>query len=158
MAIKSTLTLRAITSENWTEALALTVFPAQQRFVAGYVPIAAIALAKAYVRLGGVEWAPRAIYAGETMVGMLALAFEPGSAEEYWLFHFFIDQRHQGRGYGASAAAAYIQWVRESHPACQALRLVVHPENTRAQRLYTRAGFQPTGERRWGEPVYRLAL
>jgi diamine N-acetyltransferase len=152
------VTLREVTAENWRETLELTVRPEQQRFAADHAPIAAIALAKAYIRPGGAHWTPYVIYAGATMVGFLALAYEPETADQFWLFHFFIDQRYQGRGYGKAALRCFVALVRREHPRCQALQLVVHPENIRAQRLYTTAGFHPTGAERWGEPVYQLAI
>ncbi len=150
--------LRPVTEENWRATLHLAVHPDQQRFTADFAPIAAIALAKAYIRPGGRTWVPYAIYADAEPVGLFELAYQPGSTDDYWLFHFFIDQRYQERGYGTAALAHLIALVKREHPRCQALQLVVHPENTRAQRLYTRAGFRATGAQRWGEPVYRLAL
>ncbi len=157
------ISLCEVTRENWRATLRLAVHPDQQRFVAGDdAPIAAIALAKAYVRAGGVRWAPYAIMAGEgeteEMVGFVALAYEPESADDYWVFHFFIDRRYQGRGYGAAALERLIELVRREHPRARMLQLVVHPENQPAQRPYTRAGFHATGAERWGEPVYQLAL
>ena len=152
------ITLRAVSSENWRETLQLTVRPEQQRFIADYAPIAAIALAKAYIRPGGLTWTPYAIYADATMVGFVALAYEADTADQYWIFHFFIDQRYQGRGYGRAALQALIELVRREHPQRQTLQLVVHPENTQARRLYTSAGFRPTGIERWGEPVYQLEM
>lgn len=152
------LALREVTQENWRAALRLTVHPDQQRFVAEYAPIVAIALAKAYVRLGGATWSPYVIYAGTTMVGFVELAYEPDTSDQYWVFHFFIDQRFQGRGYGTAALRRFIELVQHAHPSCQMLQLVVHPENLRAQHLYTAAGFHSTGTERWGEPVYQLAL
>lgn len=150
--------LHEVTQENWRETLKLTVRPEQQRFTADYAPIAAVALAKAYIRPGGAHWTPYAFYVGATMVGFLALAYEPETTDQYWLFHFFIDQRYQGRGYGKAALRCFVELVRREHPRCQTLQLVVHPENQRAQRLYTAAGFHPTGTERWGEPVYQLAI
>ncbi len=152
------VSLREVTRENWWETLRLAVQPEQQRFVAEHAPIAAIALAKAYVRPGGVTWAPYAIYAGATMVGFVELAFTPDSPDDYWIFHFFIDQRSQGRGYARAALRRLIELVKEQHPASRILQLVVHPENQRARQLYTSAGFRPTGTERWGETVYQLAL
>ena len=164
------VSLCPVTQVNWQKTLQLAVYPEQQEFVAGYAPIALLGLAKAYVRPGGVMWEPYAIYVGtaaghpaeavggQTMVGFLELAYEPGSADEYWLFHFFIDRRFQGRGYAKAALACLIEIVTREHPECQALQLVVHPQNTRAQRLYVGAGFRPTGGERWGEPAYRLDL
>lgn len=152
------MNIRAVTDANWRETLELAVRPEQQRFISGYTPIAAIALAKAYIRSGGMTWAPYAIYADALMVGFLALAYDPAATDHCWLFHFFIDQRHQGRGYGTAALQRLIEMVRREHSQRQALRLTVHPENLAAQRLYTAAGFQPTGGERWGEPVYQFEL
>ena len=92
------------------------------------------------------------------MVGMAALAAEPRQTDPGWLFHFFIDERFQGRGYGHAALAALISWVREHHPGCLSLQLTMHPENHVARHLYAGMGFMPTGDERGGEPVYRLAL
>jgi diamine N-acetyltransferase len=150
--------LREVTPANWQEALRLAVYPDQQRFIAEYTPIVAIALAKAYLRLGGAIWNPYAIYAGATMVGFVALAYESDTKDQYWIFHFFIDYRYQGCGYGRAALQRFIELVKREHPICELLQLVVHPENHRAQSLYTAAGFRPSGTERWGEPVYQLAV
>lgn len=152
------VSLREVTQENWRATLALGVHPDQQRFIAEYAPIAAIALAKAYIRPGGAVWEPYAIYAGSTVIGFVELAYTPGSRDDYWVFHFFIDQRYQGQGYGRAALARLIELVEERRPDCQTLQLVVHPENHRARQLYLRAGFRATGGMRWGEPVYQLAI
>jgi diamine N-acetyltransferase len=152
------LTLCEVTRENWRAALRLAVRPEQQRFIADYAPIAAIALAKAYVRPGGLVWTPYAFSAGDEMVGFAALAYEPGSVDNYWICHFFIDHDYQGQGYGGQALRLLIEFVRERHPNCRMLHLTVHPENVAAQRLYASGGFQPTGVERDGEPVYQLRL
>jgi diamine N-acetyltransferase len=152
------IAIRAVTDANWRGTLELSVWPEQQRFISDYSPIAALALAKAYIRPGGMAWAPYAIYAGGTMVGFFALAYEPDTTNHCWLFHFFIDQRYQGRGYGKAALQCLIELVRREHPRRRTLHLTVHAENIAAQRLYTAAGFQPTGTERWGEPVYQRAI
>jgi len=149
----TTIKLEEVNQDNWRAALQLTVRPDQQRFVADAVPVAAIGLAKAYIRPGGMVWLPYAVVADDDMVGFLMLAFPP-----CWMYHFFIDQRYQGRGYGSLALAAFIEMVRREHPTCKHIQLTVHPENLAAQRLYTRAGFVATGDILYGEPVYRLAL
>jgi len=154
----SEITMREVTRDNWQEALGLAVHPEQQRFIAGYVPIAAIALAKAYIRPGGLLWIPYAFYANAAMVGFTELAYEPGSAENYWLFHFFIDSHYQGQGYGKQALQTLLQFIKDHFVECRSIQLTVHPENERAIGLYTAAGFQPTGDERWGESVYKLLL
>ncbi len=70
------LSLREVTRENWRDTLKLTV-SAEQHFVANYEPIAAIVLAKAYIRPGGLVWTPYAFYAETDMIGLAALAYKP---------------------------------------------------------------------------------
>ncbi|HLJ36324.1 MAG TPA: GNAT family N-acetyltransferase [Ktedonobacteraceae bacterium] len=152
------LSFQEVTQANWRAALDLAVFPEQQRFIAEYVPVAAIALAKAYIRPGGLVWIPYVLYADREMVGFTELAYEPGSLDNYWIFHFFIDHHYQGQGYGKQAIRLLLQYIRDHHPQCQAIQLTVHPENDRAKRLYTGAGFQSTGATFGGEPVYRRTL
>ncbi|HLX58845.1 MAG TPA: GNAT family protein [Ktedonobacteraceae bacterium] len=152
------ITMREVTRENWQEALDLAVHPEQQHFVADYVPIAAIALAKAYIRPGGLTWLPYAFYADNTMVGFTELAYEPGSKENYWFFHFFIDSHYQEQGYGKQALQLLLQFIKEQFAECRTIQITVHPDNERAIRLYTAAGFQPTGKELWGELVYKLPL
>jgi diamine N-acetyltransferase len=152
------VTVHRVTRANWRDALRLTVRSDQQRFIAGYAPIAAIILSKAYVGAEGMRWEPFAFISEAAMVGLAALAAEPRHTNRRWLFHFFIDERFQGRGYGHAALTALISWVSEHYPGCQSLQLTVHPENHVAQRLYTGMGFTPTGDKHGGEPVYHLAL
>ena len=149
---------REVAEDNWRATLQLAVYPEQQRFIADYTPIAAIILAKAFIRPNGLVWAPYAIYADATLVGLVALASLPASPDRCWLHHFFIDRRYQGQGYGAAALASLVQLVQHLHPACREIRLTVHPENRRAQVLYMRAGFGPTGDEQGGEPVYLLPV
>jgi diamine N-acetyltransferase len=152
------VTVHEVTRANWRDALQLAVRPDQQRFVADYAPIAAILLSKAYVRALGMIWEPYAFVVDSEMVGLAALAAEPERADLRWIFHFFIDERFQGRGYGREALAAFISQVKVSQPVCRSLQLTVHPENHVAQRLYLGMRFTPTGAELDGEPVYYLAL
>lgn len=152
------ITLREITRENWREALQLTVQPDQQRFVADYAPIVLVGLAKAYVSQFGLTWLPYAIYANSEMIGFLELALDPGSTDEYWMYHFFIDQRYQGQGYGKKALAAFIELVERNYPECRCINLTVHPDNLPAQHLYTAAGFVHTRDEAFGEPLFRLHI
>jgi diamine N-acetyltransferase len=154
----TTIALRAVTADNWRATLGLAVHPEQQRFIADYVPIAAIALAKAFVRPGGLVWLPYAIYAGDEIVGLIELAYEPDSPARYWIYHFFIDRTQQGQGYGRAALQAFIQLVIEQHPHCRQINLTVHPENQRARSLYIGVGFRPTGLEQDDEPVYVLRV
>jgi RimJ/RimL family protein N-acetyltransferase len=152
------VTIHDVTRANWRATLALAVRSDQRQFVAAYTPIAAIILSKAYVGAEGMRWEPCAFSADGALVGMAALASEPERPALIWLYHFFIDERSQGQGYGREALAALISRVNRRQPPCQSLLLTAHPKNHVAQRLYTGMGFAPTGDEREGEPVYRLAL
>jgi diamine N-acetyltransferase len=154
-----TITLAQVNAENWENALQLSVHPDQLRFVAEYTPIVAIGLAKALIRPYQMIWLPYAIYAADQLVGFLELAYKPENEHQYWLFHFFIDQSQQGKGYGKQALEVLIQWVQENYPLCREIKLSVNPENVVAQQLYSRRGFEPTGEAfDNGELVYALRL
>jgi diamine N-acetyltransferase len=154
-----TITLMAVNDDNWQEALQLSVHPEQLRFVSEYTPIAAISLAKAYVRPYEKIWFPYVIDADDQLVGFLELAYKPANEHQYWLYHFFIDQTQQGKGYGKQALNTLIPFVQENYPLCRELRLSVHPDNSLAQQLYSRRGFEPTGEAfDNGELVYALRI
>jgi len=154
-----TITLQPVTRTNWCQTLILTVDAQQQCFVAATSPPAVVALAKAHIRPQGLPVMPYAIYADEGMVGYLNLVGDPATTDDYWLYHFFIDQRYQGRGYGQAALRAILTLLRHDFPRCRSVSLIVHPDNEVAQRLYTGAGFRATGvvnEAEGGEPIYRF--
>ncbi len=152
------IALRDIAQENWRDALALSLDPAQLRFVSDTTYPVALTLAKAYIQPGGLPVAPFGIYTGAEMVGFFALTYEPNSVDRYLLMHFLIDRRHQRRGYGMGALHALVALLRERFPTCESVSLTVHPDNHPAQRLYIRFGFEDTGTRLFGEPCYRLRV
>ena len=152
------VTMQPVTRANLQATLRLGVLPEQQPFVCDYAPIAAIALAKAFVGALGMQWLPYTFYRGDEPVGFVALAHTPDPGSPFWVFHFFIDARYQGQRLGKAALEVLIQAVQAQHPACQAIQLTHHPENEAARRLYTQGGFIPTGELLEGEPLYRLGL
>jgi diamine N-acetyltransferase len=149
------LRLSAIDEHNWRASLAVQVSPDQLRFVAGYQPVALIILAKGYVRPGDLDWEPLALSVGTSLVGVLALAHARTHTE---LLHLAIDVTEQGRGVGAAAVALVLAHVAKTRPASEEVRLTVHPDNGRAQRLYRRTGFSPTGQMCDGEPLWSLSL
>lgn len=120
-----------------------------------YEPVALLILSKSYIGEGGLKWEPFAIYAGDTMVGIVAIAH---SGLECQVFNFLIDHSFQGRGYGRAAMDAIIDHVREELPDCNELTLTSHPRNTRAQKLYGSVGFVATGKERDGVPLWLFDL
>lgn len=151
----SDLRLAPIDQHNWRAALAVQVAPDQVGFVAGYQPVALVILAKAYVRPGDLDWEPLALTCEASVVGVLALAHASAHTE---LLHLAVDVAKQGRGVGSAAVALVLAHVAKTRPASQEVRLTVHPDNGRAERLYRSVGFLPTGQMRDGEPIWSLNL
>jgi diamine N-acetyltransferase len=149
------LRLARIDQHNWRASLEVRVAPDQLAFVAGYQPVSLVILAKAYVRPGDLDWEPLALMTEDSVVGVAALAH---SATRTELFHLAVDSGTQGRGVGTAAVALVLAHVSETRPGCEEVQLTVHTENKRAQRLYRRSGFLPTGQLRDGEPIWLLKI
>jgi len=149
------LRLALIDQHNWRAALAVQVNPDQLTYVAGHQPVALVILAKAYVRPGDLDWEPLAVTAGASVVGVVALAHASTYTE---LLHLAVDVARQGQGVGSAAVELLVAHVVKTRPDVEAVRLTVHPENERAQRLYRSRGFLPNGDVRDGEPIWSLNL
>ncbi len=148
------VTTRPVSEANWYTALALDVAPEQRDFT----PSVAISLVKAYIQPGGLAYDPVAIYVGTTMVGFYSFIYLPGDLRHCYLGGFLIDKAYQGRGYGSAALADFLATVQRRYPQCSDVLLGVHPQNERAQRLYTGFGFVKTGDMDAEEEVMRLVL
>ena len=149
------LRLEPIDRHNWRAALAVQVTPDQLPYVAGHQPVALVILAKAYVRPGDLAWEPLLVTAEASVVAVVALA-HAGTYTE--MLHLAVDVSQQGQGVGAAVVDLVVAHVLETRPQAAALRLTVHPQNVRAQRLYRSRWFAPTGDVRDGEPVWSLNL
>ncbi len=147
--------LEPIVHSNWRQALQIRSRPEQVEFVTEYEPVALQILAKSYIGVGGLKWEPFAIYDGDTMAGVVAIAH---SGVECQVFNLLIDQSFQGRGYGRAAMNAIIDHIRRKLPDCNELTLTSHPRNTRAQNLYRSVGFVATGKEREGGPIWLFDL
>ena len=143
------ITLREITPENFKECIDLKVADDQISFVASN--LMSIAQSKIYPSRN-----PMAVYDGEQMVGFAMFGFDPDD-DRFYLGRLMIDERFQGRGYGKAAVLAVIEALREN-PNCREIYLSFVPENTTAERLYEKIGFERTGELNYGEIVMRYDL
>ncbi len=141
-----TISLRAVTVDNWEDCIALRVRADQEVYVDSNL----YCIAEAYIEP---RWTPLAIYAEETMVGLVV----SGGVESgvYVIHHLMIDRQHQRQGYGAAALREVVRRLRALLD-CRAIALSYWSGNP-AARLYEALGFAHTGER-WGEePVMQLA-
>ena len=136
------LRLAPIHQHNWRASVAVRVAPDQLPSVAGYQPVALVILAKAYVRPGDLDWEPLALMSADSVVGVVCLAHSPTRTE---MRHLAVDAGMQGRGVGSAAVALVVAHVTRTRPDCEQVRLTVHPENERAQRVYRSSGFCRVG-------------
>ncbi|MBQ9058896.1 MAG: GNAT family N-acetyltransferase [Atopobiaceae bacterium] len=131
--------LKAITEDNFVDAINLSLGVAQQEFVSH--PIRS--LAQAYVYRNQCQ--PFGIYANDRMVGYVMVIYDY-DVPEYDIWHMMIDEAEQGRGYGAQALDHIIEYIR-TKPFGSSDRVVLtcHKKNEIARRLYEQKGFVPTG-------------
>jgi diamine N-acetyltransferase len=95
----------------------------------------------------------RAIHAGERPVGVLLVEVETGTP---YLVRFMVDARQQGRGTGRRAVALLEQELRDAGWA--ELETSFLPVEGGAEGFWRRCGFEDTGRRQHGEPVFRRRL
>jgi diamine N-acetyltransferase len=154
------VTLVEITDENREAVLALRAAPGQERFVST-VPDS---LAEAAEYPQAKPWY-RAVYASAEPAGpvgfvMVSWNVPPQPPEiigPWFLWKLLIDERYQGRGYGAAVVRQIAELVR-AEGASELLTSSV-PEDDGPAGFYRRLGFVPTGELDAdGEVIVRLAL
>ena len=129
--------LREITKENYEEILSLQVAKEQR----GFVPTVTEALAQAWVYRGTAY--PFAVYANGEPVGFIMLGYYE-EKEQYTVWKFLIDEKHQRKGYGKAALRAAIEWLQQTFRVTEVFLGCAH-ENHVAEKLYASLGFMRTG-------------
>jgi len=145
----NTLTLKAVTKENWRAVCGLQVMDEQKLFVAD--PAYYLNLC----HYGGL-WQPLAVHLGETVIGFLMWAIDDADGS-CWLGGILIDKHYQGKGFGRQAVQLALEHLaRETRSSEFALSYL--PSNTSARDLYLSLGFRETDEKEDEEIVARLAF
>jgi diamine N-acetyltransferase len=147
--VAALVSLRTIDASNRAAVEALSVSPAQERFVAGV----AESLVEAVEDPGGraIHWA---IYAEDTPVGFVMISDEvdgPGYIAQY-LWRLLIDQRHQRRGYGSAALDLIVEYFR-SRPGVKVMWTSCGAGDGGPLGFYERYGFEQTGERVFDDEI-----
>ncbi|ETS81281.1 hypothetical protein PFICI_06283 [Pestalotiopsis fici W106-1] len=115
----SNLTFREITEDNWRAVANLGLKDGQTGNLASNV----WSLCEAHYSEDA--WV-RAIYAGETLVGMLMMAiWDP--KEAYYIWRFMIDGRYQSLGYGRRGVEFAIAHIRQHNPQAKQLGVMSTP-------------------------------
>ena len=106
------------------------------------------------------------VHDGDLLVGFVMisdgipaerLATDDDIVGPYFLWRLLIDERFQGRGYGAATIDALVAYLR-SRPGADVLWTSCKVGPGSPQQFYLRYGFVLTGEVKWGEDLLRLDL
>jgi diamine N-acetyltransferase len=139
------INLKEVNKENWFEVTKLQISEENgKRFV---VPVV-YSLAESKFQT---HMLPLAIYADETLVGFTMYGKDPED-NNYWIYVFMIDKRHQSKGLGKASLQRLINYICNKH---RVNRIVIShkPDNLKAARLYETVGFINTGQIIWEEIV-----
>jgi diamine N-acetyltransferase len=116
---ESTLTFREVIEDNWRAVANLSLKDGQ---VGNLAPNVWSLCEAAYSEDAWV----RAIYADETLVGMLMMAiWDPDEA--YYIWRFMIDGRFQNLGYGRRGVEFAIAHIRQHNPKAKQLGVMSTP-------------------------------
>ena len=144
--------LRDVTAENRQAVADLELGPDQRDLVASNAESLAEARRDPDAR-------PRAIHAGERLVGFLMYdAGRPSDdPREALIYRFMIDRKHQGAGYGRAALGKALDEIR-AIPNVSKIVISYMPDNPVAKRFYASFGFVEVGTDEDGEMIAELVL
>ena len=150
--MRENVELRDVTADNWQAVVSLELDAEQEDLVASN----AESLAEARSDQGA---RPRAIYAGERIVGFLMYdAGHPSdNPREALIYRYMIDRKHQGEGYGRAALHKALEEIR-AVPNISRISISYMPDNPVAKQFYASFGFQEVGTDEDGEMIAELVL
>ena len=150
--MRERVALKDVTAENRQEVADLELGTDQKDLVASNADSLAEARSDPDAR-------PRAIYAGERLVGFLMYdAGRPSDdPREALIYRFMIDRRYQGAGYGRTALGEALDEIR-ALPNVSRIFISYMPDNPVAKRFYASFGFNEVGTDEDGEMIAELVL
>lgn len=129
------VTLRDVTRDNWMLASSVARESEQRAFVADGMEI----LALGYVERRN-NARVKAIYADETLVGLLLVEDLNEEPVCYHLHELLVDTLHQGKGYGTQAMVLLLAQLR-LEGRFPVVEVCVHGRNAAAIAFFERNGF-----------------
>ena len=150
--MREDIELRDVTAANWQAVVSLELSPGQEDLVASNAESLDEARSDPDAR-------PRAIYAGERIVGFLM--YDAGQPDddprEAVIYRFMIDRGSQGEGYGRAALAKALDEIR-AIPKVSKVFISYMPDNPVAKPFYASFGFVEVGTDEDGEMIAELVL
>ena len=149
------ITICKYTKNNYIDALQLKVKRTQKK----YVPSILESLAYAYIKPWDDCFDPYLLYNNDLLIGAFYISYSPNTNDDYWIGGFFIDKRYQNRGYGKSAFAKTLDFLKNNFENCKEVQLTVVKSNEVAVKFYESFGFLTHGDvNSEGEIKYKLIL
>jgi len=146
-----TITLRAVTKDNFEAVIELPLLPHQEDYLASNAY--SIAEASFYP-----HYRTRAIYKDEQLIGfMMYVSLAESDPCQYAIYRFMVDHRHQGKGYGRRALELAIAEIR-ANDGVTSIWICYWPNNDDARRFYASLGFVETKLDENGEMYAELRL
>lgn len=144
---RAQVSLRQVTKKNLNKVLKLSVAESQKKFVANN----AVSVAQGCFEKKA--WF-RAVYAGDCPVGFVMMCVDRKKGT-YYLWRLMIDEKFQGKGFGAQALTLIIERTRKS-PRAKDMTLSFVRAMGGPEKFYQKFGFEDTGKVKWGEHVAKL--
>ena len=148
------VSLRPLTDSNRQAAEALRVSSSQERFVSSVAQ--SLREAAEHPDARALCWV---VYSDDTPVGFVMIADEVGGPDyvPHYLWKLLIDERYQGRGFGAATLDLVVAYFR-GRPGVEVLTTSAGQGDGSPIAFYERYGFERTGEVSDDEVVLRLRL
>lgn len=143
-----TIALVPIGEKNHREVIGLDVHENQRTFVATNV----YSIAQSYVFYP--HFCPFGIYDGQTPVGFALYEVDPED-NKHWIHRLMIDKTQQGKGYGTEATRKLVALMQALPSYAGEILISFKPDNSGAEHIYAKVGFERTGEVLHGEVVMR---
>lgn len=148
------ISLREICSENIDKVMALEVGANQRKYL-NTTNLRSFADAYA-LRKDGIFAAPLAIYHEDVQIGFIMYVYDTLDHESfehevffnkksYFIWHFMIDKRFQGKRYGKRAFEMILMEInKQPFGDAEYISLFYHTNNVKAKDLYLSFGFDET--------------
>ena len=130
----------------WYAVVECKLAPGQE----DYVNPAGFSIGRAY--LNPEANIPCIIRLGDTRIGYIVLREWDSSANSW---SYYLDQDHQGKGYGRAAAQLAVQILKAADPG-KPVKLSAEAANEKAHRLYQSIGFRHIGEMDGNDLVFEF--
>lgn len=139
--------LEDVTAANWRAVTRLELAEDQKRLLASNVYSLAQSKFEPQAR-------PRAIYAGDTLIGFIMYDLEmDDTPPQAAIYRFMIDKAYQKMGYGRAALTRTIEEIRQV-PGLARISISYLKDNSVAKDFYASFGFVESDsapDNKWGE-------